>query len=178
VTPFAIFLPQYNEIYIFLTTSSVTSDFIMDCFKKFWSTQADRFPLVKTLVINQDNGPNCNSHRTQFMKRLTEFTDESGLSIQLAYYPPYHSKYNPVERVWGGLENYWKGDILDSLETVEQFARNMTYNGIHPIVEVIRDTYHKGVKLTKRAMNKLEKRFKRMPGLEKWFIRIIPISLS
>jgi hypothetical protein len=61
---------------------------------------------------------------------------------------------------------------------VEQFARNMTYNGIHPIVEVIRDTYHKGVKLTKRAMNKLEKRFKRMPGLEKWFIRIIPISLS
>jgi hypothetical protein len=50
----------------------------------------------------------------------------------------------------------------------------MTYNGIHPIVEVIRDTYHKGVKLTKRAMNKLEKRFKRMLGLEKWFIRIIP----
>ncbi|HIE01648.1 MAG TPA: hypothetical protein EYP59_15380 [Thiotrichaceae bacterium] len=33
----------------------------------------------------------------------------------LAYYPPYHSKYNPVERVWGVLENYWKGDILDDL---------------------------------------------------------------
>ena len=96
----------------------------------------------------------------------------------MAYYPPYHSKYNPVERVWGVLENYWRGDILDSIETVVQFASNMTYNGIHPIVEIIRDTYLKGVKLTQKVMKKLEKRFERMPRLEKWFIRIVPVKLG
>jgi hypothetical protein len=112
------------------------------------------------------------------MKRVTEFTDEWGLTIQLAYYPPYHSKYNPVERVWGVLENYWRGELLDTVETVKQFAQNMTYKGIHPIVTVVRETYQRGVKLTKKAMNELEKRFERTPGLEKWFVRIIPISLE
>jgi transposase len=27
------------------------------------------------------------------------------------YYPPYHSKYNPIERLWGILENYWRGEL-------------------------------------------------------------------
>ena len=174
MTPFAIFLPQYNETHIFLATSFVTSDFIVDCLNEFWEMLSDRFPLVKTLVINQDNGPDCNSRRTQFMKRITEFADKSKLTIQLAYYPPYHSKYNPVERVWGVLENYWRGEILDCVETVEHFAKNMTYNGIQPFVKIVNNTYHKGVKLTKKAMNELENRFERMPNLHKWFVRIVP----
>lgn len=177
-TPVCIFLPKYNETYIFLTTSNATSDFIVDCLNEFWKTQGDRFPLVKTLVINQDNGSNCNSHRTQFMKRITDNSDEWGITIQLAYYPPYPRPYNPVERVWGILENYWAGNILDTVETVKQFAQNMTYNGIHPIVTIIRDTYDKGVTLTKKAMNELEKRFERMLSLEKWFVRIVPVSLE
>ena len=176
VTPFGIFLPQYNETYIFLTTSYVTSDFIVDCLNEFWETLSDRFPLVKTLVINQDNGPACNSRRTQFMKRVTEFADKSKRAIQLAYYPPYHSKYNPVERVWGGLENYWRGEILDCVETVERFAKNMTYNGIQPIVKIVTNTYRKGVSLTKKAMDELENRFERMPDLQKWFVLIVPFA--
>jgi hypothetical protein len=178
VTPVSLFLPQYDETYIFLTTSNATNDFIVDCLNDFWETVNHRFPLVKTLVINQDNGPDCNSHRTQFMKRATEFSDEWGITMKNAYYPPYHSKYNPVERVWGILENYWAGDILDTVETVKKFAQNMTYNGIHPVVKVVRETYNKGVKLTKKAMNELEKRFERKPGLEKWFVRIVPVSLE
>jgi transposase len=43
------------------------------------------------------------------MKRLTEFADKNNLEIALAYYPPYHSKYNPIERGWGILENHWNG---------------------------------------------------------------------
>jgi len=127
--------------------------------------------LVQTLVIN---GPECHSRRTQFMHRITRFADEFQVIIQLAYYPPYHSKYNPIERVWGVLENYWRGSLLDSLETVFHFAKNMTYNGIHPVVEIVEKTYHTGVKLTKKAMDSLEKRFERLLGLEKWFVCIRP----
>ena len=43
------------------------------------------------------------------------------------YYPPYHSKYNPIERCWGVLEVYWNGELLDSEEAVLGFAANMTY---------------------------------------------------
>lgn len=175
VTPVGVFLPQYNELYIFLVTGSVTSDAIVDCMADVWAMIADRFPWVQTLVINQDNGPECHSRRTQFMYRITELADQFQLFIQLAYYPPYHSKYNPIERAWGVLENYWNGNLLDSLETVFHFAQNMAYNGVHPVVEIVKKTYHTGVKLTKKAMDVLEKRFERLPGLEKWFVLIRPL---
>jgi hypothetical protein len=171
VTPVGVFLPQYNELFIFLITGSVTSDTLVDCIRDVWVKIAARFSLVQTLVIN---GPECHSRRTQFMHRITRFADEFQVIIQLAYYPPYHSKYNPIERVWGVLENYWRGSLLDSLETVFHFAKNMTYNGIHPVVEIVEKTYHTGVKLTKKAMDSLEKRFERLLGLEKWFVCIRP----
>jgi len=175
VTPVGVFLPQYNELYIFLVTGSVTSDAIVDCIHTVWTMIANRFSLIQTLVINQDNGPECHSRRTQFMNRITQLADEFQLNIQLAYYPPYHSKYNPVERAWGVLENYWNGSLLDSLETVFHFAQNMTYNGVHPVVEIVKKTYHTGVKLTQKVMGELEKRFERLPDLEKWFVLIRPI---
>ena len=175
VTPVGVFLPQYNELYIFLVTGPVTSDAIVDCIGAVWAMIADRFALVQTLVINQDNGPECHSRRTQFMYRITKLADEFQLNIQLAYYPPYHSKYNPIERAWGVLENYWNGSLLDSLETVFHFAQNMTYNGVHPVVKIVEKTYRTGVKLTKKAMDALEKRFERLPGLEKWFVLIRPL---
>jgi len=177
VTPVGVFLPRYNELYIFLTTGPVTSDLIVDCIHDVWLVIAERFPLVRSLVLNQDNGPECHSRRTQFMKRITDLADQFQLTIQLAYYPPYHSKYNPIERVWGVLENYWHGSLLDTLETVCHFAHNMTYNGVHPVVEIVQTTYHTGVKLTRQAMDELEQRFERLPGLEKWFVRIRPIPL-
>jgi len=176
VTPFGIFVPQHNELYLFLTTSRVTADFIVDCLVEVWEEVAPRFPQVRTLVLNQDNGPECHSRRTQFIKRITEFADTSQLTIQLAYYPPYHSKYNPIERVWGVLENYWQGELLDRIETVVKFAENMTYNRVHPVVKVVKNMYQTGVKLTKQAMDALEKRLERLSGLEKWFVRIVPIQ--
>jgi len=177
VTPVGVFLPQYSETYIFLTTSPVTSDLIVDCIDAVWRLNEARFPLVKTLLLNQDNGPECHSRRTQFMKRITDLADQTQRTIDLAYYPPYHSKYNPIERVWGVLENYWRGSLLDTIQTVFHFAQNMTYNGVHPLVSSVEKTYHTGVKLSQQAMSKLEDRFERLLGLEKYFVRISPLSI-
>lgn len=176
VTPFGIFLPQYNELHLYFTQSRLTSDFIVDCLCDFWSSVQARFPQVKTLVLNQDNGPENHSRRTQFVKRLVDFVDHFQLTVKLAYYPPYHSKYNPIERVWAILEKHWNGSLLDTLDTVLKFARTMTWNGQHPVVRFVKKAYHTGVRLTQKAMAELEKRLQRLPGLEKWFVTISPVS--
>ena len=176
VTPVGVFLPQFNELFLFLTTSSVTADLLVDCLHQTWLMIAERFPQVRTLLLNLDNGPENHSRRTQFMHRLTDFVDHLGLTLDLAYYPPYHSKYNPIERVWGILEQHWNGSLLDTLETVLNFARTMTYNGVQPVVEVVTTAYQTGIKLSQKAMANLEKRFERLPGLEKYFVRIAPLS--
>jgi hypothetical protein len=176
LTPYGIFLPQYDELYLYFATSRVTSDFIVDCLCDFWSLARERFPHVRILLINQDNGRENHSRRTQFMKRIVEFVDESQVTVQLAYYPPYHSKYNPVERVWGVLENHWNGSVLDTAETALNFAQTMTWNAKPPVVvKLVEKSYQTGVRLTQKEMKKLEKRLERLPDLEKWFVRIEPV---
>ncbi len=174
VTPFGLYLPQYQELYLYFTQSHVTSDFIVDCLVDFWSSVRERFPTVKTLVINQDNGPENHTRRTQFMQRLTQFVDHFHVALQLACYPPYHSKYNPVERVWGFLEQHWHGTLLDSLDTVLAFARSLRFRAVEPVVHLVTQPYAIGVKLTQKQMRHLELRFRRLAGLEKWFVLIAP----
>lgn len=178
VTPFGLYLPQSGELYLYFTQSKVTSDFIVDCLQDFWETQGHRFPKVRTLVINQDNGPENHTRRTQFMARLTAFVDRFHLAIHLACYPPYHSKYNPIERVWGVLEQHWDGSLLTTLQTVLNFARSLTFKGQQPSVELVTKTYQTGVRLSQKLMAALERRFHRLPGLEKWFVRLTPIFIS
>jgi hypothetical protein len=175
VTPVGIFLPQYNELFLFLTTSTVTADLLVDCLYQTWLMLQDRFPQVHTLLLNLDNGPENHSRRTQFMKRLTQLVDTFQLTLELAYYPPYHSKYNPIERVWGVLEQHWNGSLLDTLQTIFNFAQTMTYKGVQPVVQLLDTVYHTGVKLTHQAMTALERRLERLPGLEKYFVCIRPL---
>jgi len=174
VTPVGILLPKHDELFIYEVTSKVTSDCLVDCLALWWKTVQPRFPHITTLVINLDNGPENHSRRTQFMQRLVEFVLQTRLTVRLVYYPPYHSKYNPVERCWGVLENHWNGSILDTVEAVVNFTASMTWKGLRPSVTLINTLYHTGVKLLKQDMNLLETLWLRRPGLEKWFVDIAP----
>jgi hypothetical protein len=176
VTPVGIFLPAYDELFIYGVTSKVTSDCLIDRLVEWWELLRSRFAHVTTLVINLDNGPENHSRRTQFLHRLVDFAQHFGLRVRLAYYPPYHSKYNPIERCWGILENHWNGSLLDTLDAVLEFARTMTWKGNHPIVSLVTTTYATGVRLCKDAMEALESQITRLPGLEKWFVDICPAA--
>ena len=169
-----ILVPSVEEVFLYGVLSKVTSDCLVDCLTQWWATVRERFAHITTLVINLDNGPENHSHRTQFMQRMVDFVRETRLHVRLAYYPPYHSKYNAIERCWGILENHWNGALLDSVEAVIAYARTMTWKGLHPTVEVVTTTYKTGVKLTKRAMTQLETQVQRLSGLEKWFVDIYP----
>lgn len=174
LTPFGIFLPDYDEVYLYFTKSAVTADFMVDCLQDLWATLQPRFPAITKLLINLDNGPENHSRRTQFMPRLTDLVDAFQITVQLAYYPPYHSKYNPIERVWGVLEQHWNGSLLSSRKVVLAFASSMTYHHHSPVVTLIERVYYTGVRLSNPAMTALETRFQRLPGLGKWFVQIAP----
>jgi len=175
LSPFGILLPQQQELFLYLARSRVTSDFIVDALGHWWQKVRGRFVGIDTLLINQDNGPENHSRRTQFLKRIVAFGQAQRLTIRLAYYPPYHSKYNPIERCWGVLERHWNGALLDSIPTAMRFAQSMTWHGKHPVVQLIDKVYHKGVTLTPAEMKVLETYVQRLPGLEKWFVDIRPM---
>jgi transposase len=172
LTPFGIFIPQMDDLWLYMTRSKVTSDFIADRLEQWWQEVRLRFLSIKTLVINLDNGPENQSRRTQFLKRIVGFARKYGLVVQLAYYPPYHSKYNPIERCWGVLEMHWNGSLLDSVEAVIGFARTMSWKGKNPTVGLIETCYASGARLKPKEMKALESEVVRLPTLEKWFVKI------
>jgi len=87
---------------------------------------------------------------------------------------PYHSKYNPIERCWGILEQHWNGTKLVDLKTMLAWAESMTWKGLHPIVQLNQKLYEKGISLSKQAMQAVERRLERHPLWPKWDILIRP----
>jgi hypothetical protein len=166
-----------GELRITFGSSSKTSDFIVDTLEAKWQAMAEQDKAaVELLHIKMDNGPESSGRRTQFLSRMVQFADRIGKPIQLLYYPPYHSKYNPIERCWGILELRWNGAKLVDVETMLGWAKGMTWKGLHPVVELSRRVYAKGIALGKKAMQAVESRLERHPALPKWDILIRPAS--
>jgi Rhodopirellula transposase DDE domain len=151
-----------------------TSDFWADGLKRWWAQVQGGYGHIRRLVIYLDNGPNNSGSRTQFLKRMIEFADWSGLVIRLVYYPPYHSKYNPIERCWSALEQKWGGALLNGLKVILHQALRMTWKGIHPVVKRLHGHYPAGVCLTKKEMKPYEARLQRSKTLPKYDITIKP----
>ncbi len=148
-----------------------TSDFWFDCLLVWWESVKGESGKVKRLVVRLDNG--LSRHR-QWYRRLIEFVDRTGLEVECVYYPPYHSKYNPIERVWGVLEEHWNGTLLKTMEEVKQWARSMTWKGVHPEVYEIEKEYAKGVTLDDADWERVQTRLERSQTLPKWHVVVRP----
>jgi hypothetical protein len=164
-------------LHITFGSSYKTSDFIVDTIEAKWNAMAEQEKAKTSLIqIKMDNGPESSGRRTQFLSRMVQFADVINRPIHLLYYPPYHSKYNPIERCWGILELKWNGAKLLDVETMLGWAKKMTWKGLHPVVQLSRQVYTKGIALGKVAMEAVEARLKRDPQLPKYDIVINPAS--
>ena len=173
LVPFGILIVVTGALML-VFGSHETSDAWVDVLQVWWRQVRRSYRCVKRLVIYLDNGPKNSGRRTQFLKRMVQFADWSGLEVHLVYYPPYHSKYNPIERCWSSLEKKWNGVLLNSLEVVLQCARRMTWKGRHPTVKCLEGAYPDGVRVAAKEMKLYEARLQRSAALPKYDIIIKP----
>lgn len=81
--PGGILDPVSGKAFLFFTGSYKTGDFIADGFFLWRNERKHELSDIKRPVINMDNGPECSGRRTQFLLRMTEFADMTGLIIRL-----------------------------------------------------------------------------------------------
>lgn len=164
-----------GQLYLNFGSSYKTSDFMVDSLFQWWSSISRKEKQqIEIIQIKVDNGAENSGVRTQFLKRMVEFAAQTRKSIQLLYFPPYHSKYNPIERCWGILEQHWNGAILTDVETLLAWAQSMTWKGLKPLVNLNQKIYKKGISVNKKAMKEIEMSLERNPLLPKWDILIRP----
>lgn len=178
LVPFGILNLSNDQTDIIFGRSNETSDFIVDGLELWWDKNASENEGIKELVINLDNGPQIASNRTQFIRRMVEFANRISMAIHLIYYPPYHSKYNAIERCWSNLERHWNGEILNSAKKALKWASTMTWKGVQTSVSMLEQVYEKGISLTKQEMEKYEAQLLRSETLPKWDVRITPTNLG
>lgn len=121
-----------------------------------------------------DNGPKNSGVTRKFLRRMVQFADWSGLEVHLVYYPPYHSKYNPVERCWSALQRKWNGVLLTCWHVVRACALRMTWHGQHPRVQKIENSYDHEQPVTNAEMKQINARLQRSETLGKYDILIKP----
>lgn len=168
LAPFGIYEVTTNNCFIIFGNSKETSDFIVDSLEWWWDARQFMSNDYDLLMIDLDNGPPVSGRTKRFLQRMVEFSKKIGLPIQFVYYPPYHSKYNAVERVWAALEHYWNPLVLDTVENTIDIAKRMTWNGFNPIVHFLDKVYEKSVEITAKELKKIEQFITRNPDLKKW----------
>jgi len=86
-----------GSLYIEFGRSYKTNDFIADVLSGWWDQLSPAAQQAMPLIqLKVDNGPESSGVRTQFLNRMVAWVDHIGKPLQLLYFPPYHSKYNPI----------------------------------------------------------------------------------
>lgn len=171
LTPFGILDLKTNQSYFYNFINKPTSNAIVDCIDDYLSDK-----LCTKLVILLDNGPDNSGVRTAFLKGLVDLSDKYQIEIELVYYPPYHSKYNPIERLWARLEKTWNGMLLSTKQICIKVMQQLTWKNVKAKVKYITKEYEKGVTYSKEEMKQYEGvNIHRNEELKKWSILITPL---
>lgn len=172
LVPFGLHEVNTDNTFLLFGNSKETPDFIVDCLEWWWTQRqfmADDYDL---LMIDLDNGSSVSGRTKRFLQRIVAFAQLIGIPIQLVYYPPYHSKYNMIERFWAALENYWSPLVLDTVTKTIDIAKKVVWKGMNPIVDFFDRKYQNGVTVDSEDFKELQKFITRNPDLPKWDILI------
>lgn len=172
LAPFGLHEINTDNTFLVFGNSKETPDFIADCFEWWWQKRQFMTDQYDLLMIDLDNGKSVAGNTKRFLQRMVEFSEKIGIPIQLVYYPPYHSKYNMVERFWAALENYWSPLVLDTVINTIEIAKKVVWKGMNPIVHFLDKTYQKGLTVDSEDFKELQKFITRNPLLPKWDVLI------
>ena len=144
-------------------------------FSIWWNERKEHLTDVKRLVINVDNGPECNGHRSQFLATYSRICRHDPAYSQDMLLPtPTTANTMRSSVSWAGLEKSWNGYLLDTVKSILQRSANFVWKGFGATVRLLNSVYERGVKLCKKDKVKLEQRLQRSPELPSYDITIDP----
>ncbi len=156
VVPFAIYDLLRNQGYISIGTSAETAAFIYDCLIWWWDNYGiDHYADAGQIIILCDAG-GANSYRHHaFKKYILQFAAQIGRDVIVAHYPPYASKWNPIEhRLFPHMHRAMEGVVLANYDIVVLLAQKTATNqGLNVKVRLVQNHYPIGIKTKKQEVD-------------------------
>lgn len=177
IIPHSLYDEELNIGYIQIGTSHDTSEFVCDSLRHWWYTYGKpRFSRSTSLLIRCDGGGSNDSRHHLFKQDLQVLADEIGIEIRIAHYPPYCSKYNPIEhRLFPHVTRACQGVVFASIELVKELMeKTNTKTGLKAYVHIIDKGYQTGRKVAKEFKETMRIVFDEF--LPKWNYCAVPLS--
>jgi len=150
IIPHSLYDCYLNIGYIQLGTSHDTSEFACDSFRHWWYTYGQKlYPNATSILVLCDGGGSNSACYYIFKQDLQKLADEIGVEIRIAHYPPYCSKYNPIEhRLFPHVTRACQGVVFSCVELVKELMeKTHTEPGLKTFVHIIDKVYHTGRKV-------------------------------
>jgi hypothetical protein len=178
VIPHGIFDLKRNRGYVNLGTSRDTSDFACDSIFQWWTAEGhNAYAKAKELLLLCDGGGSNSASHYLFKDDLQKLADRMGITIRVAHYPPYCSKYNPIEhRLFPHLTRACQGIILECVEQARYYmAKAATQTGLKVVVNILDKVYETGRKVAEGFQKTMKLVFDKV--LPKYNYTAIPATL-
>ena len=173
VIPHGIYDLKANKGYISIGGSSETADFIIDnLLWWWWNYGIHQYPDAKNILLLCDAG-GANSYRHIIFKhRLQLFAKQTGLSVIVCHYPPYCSKWNPIEhRLFSQVHRAMEGGVFTNYQAVKRLIKQTsTKTGLSVVVRLNLKEYSTGIKVHKTDLD--QKRIQYHPVIPELNYRI------
>jgi hypothetical protein len=175
VIPHGVYDVGRNRGFLHLNTSHDTSELACDSIAAWWDEHGrSEYPGAKKILVLCDGGGSNSATRYVFKEELQKLALRLGVEIRVAHYPPYCSKYNPIEhRLFPHVTRACRGVIFRTLETARYYmAKASTQAGLTVTVTMLEKVYETGRKCAERFKESMTIAFDKV--LPKWNYRAIP----
>jgi hypothetical protein len=173
--PHGIYDEARAHAHINLNTSHDTGELCCDSIALWWEEHGRQaYPHAKRLLILCDGGGSNSATQYLFKEDLQRLANRLGLELRVAHYPPYCSKYNPIEhRVFPHVTRACQGVIFHSVDIAKQFIeRTQTNTGLRITVSILEGVYAIGRKYAQDFKANMKILFD--DHLPKWNYRATP----
>ena len=175
VIPHGLYDVKRNDGHVNLGTSHDTSEFACDSIERWWASRGRAFyPRATSILLLCDGGGSKSASQYLFKEDLQRLVDRLGIEIRVAHYPPYTSKYNPIEhRLFPHRTRACQGVIFKSIELVKGWMEKAkTSTGLQVTVDIIDKVYQTGRKYAEVFKEDMKILFDEI--LPKWNYRVVP----
>jgi hypothetical protein len=142
--PHALYDLQRNVGHLYLGLSHDTSEFACDNVYRWWMRFGRwLYHGATSLLLLCDCGGSNDARQYLFKQDLQRLANRMGIEIRVAHYPPYTSKYNPIEhRLFPHVTRACAGvSFLDLPTAVQLMRKTRTRTGLRVTVEVVQKYY-------------------------------------
>jgi hypothetical protein len=175
IIPHGLYDVKRNDGHVNLGTSHDTGEFACDSIERWWEEKGRaQYPRATSILLLCDGGGSNSSSQYLFKEDLQRLVDRLGIEIRVAHYPPYTSKYNPIEhRLFPHLTRACQGVIFVSVELVKELMEKArTSTGLEVTVDILDEVYQTGRKYAEGFKEEMKIVFDEI--LPKWNYRAVP----